>query len=84
MSDPGDLIAAMLAQHEHQWLYTHSASFKMSVNVLAQMIPAMLNGLALEAAAEDRRREEMMRVLMYDPQPPVKINIDEEGRMSLQ
>ena len=50
MKDPNrNLIEALAERENHRFLYLNNATFKMSVDVLARMLPFWLDGLAEHA-----------------------------------
>ena len=61
-----ELIAALVGDRTD--LYHRSATFYHGINTLAQMLPMMVDGLALNAEHSDAEREAAMAALMR-PQP---------------
>lgn len=60
-----ELIDQLIVGHEHR--YFSSPSFKTAVDTLAMMLPAMVAGLAGEAAKQDAKMKAMEAALSRVP-----------------
>lgn len=73
MSYPGDpyerLISAMLADDTHRLLYTHSPSYRAGVELVARtVVPALLDGLAVQAERQDQQVRELQQQMLLKDQ----------------
>lgn len=57
------LITLSGRMHEYQY----NADFNAQVNLLVRLLPAMVNGMALEAEKGYQERQERIKVLMHEP-----------------
>lgn len=63
------LISAMLVDDTHRRLYTRSPSFRAGVETVAHtIVPALLDGLAVQAERQDRRVRELQQEMMVKGQ----------------
>lgn len=52
-------------------LYRTNPHFKAAIDQLVNMLPAMANGIALEAVESKRKMDEALRLAMMTPSPPL-------------
>ena len=76
MADRREIVHALLGPTpEHTHLYHTSPSFHAAIDALATMLPPMVNGLAIEAARQDKQiMERIVRINQgTDPWVPVEV-----------
>lgn len=56
MNGTNDLIIALLPKEKHQFQYQTEVAFKCAIDTLAAMIPAFVEGIAMEAREQEARR----------------------------
>jgi hypothetical protein len=63
-----DILTLALVGHKHQSLYLNSATFHAQIEVMARMIPIIVDALAVSAEEEDREIKARCRMLEVMPQ----------------
>jgi len=72
------LIEGLVGDHMEEW--HHSPTFRSAVRTLADMLPAMVDGLAEACKAKDKVLEQMHQLARIPPTAPPNFFFDDKGK----